>query len=195
MPPKVKYTREYILSAALDMTRENGIESVTARELGARLGASSRPIFTAFDNMEEVHIEIYRAAKKIFYQYIEDYMSYSPAIKRYWIQMVRFSIEEPKLFQLLFMKEMARKPDIISAIHELYHNPAEVTGSLIKDYNLNEDTAWKILCHITIFSYGLTVLCARRICTYSEKEIDMLIKDELDGIVWLMKSGDCKNIL
>ena len=54
MPPKAKYTREEIVKTAFQMTRENGIESVMARELGKRLGTSSSPIFTAFKNMEEL---------------------------------------------------------------------------------------------------------------------------------------------
>ena len=36
------------------MTRENGFEHVTARELAHRLGCSTQPIFHVFQNMEEV---------------------------------------------------------------------------------------------------------------------------------------------
>ena len=35
MPPKFKFTREEIIQAALDLTRESGIAAVTARGLGA----------------------------------------------------------------------------------------------------------------------------------------------------------------
>ena len=38
MPPKAKYTREEIIEIAFQMARENGIESVVARELGKRWG-------------------------------------------------------------------------------------------------------------------------------------------------------------
>ena len=40
MPPKFKFTREEIIQAALDLTRESGIAAVTARRLGAKLGSS-----------------------------------------------------------------------------------------------------------------------------------------------------------
>ena len=36
MPPKCKFTKEEVVQAALDMTRESGIISVTARALGER---------------------------------------------------------------------------------------------------------------------------------------------------------------
>ena len=48
MPPKFKFTKEEIINAALDLTRENGISSVTARRLGEKLGSSAKPIFQPF---------------------------------------------------------------------------------------------------------------------------------------------------
>lgn len=54
MPPKVKITREMILNAALALTREQGFEAVNARNIAAELECSTRPIFTAYQNMEEM---------------------------------------------------------------------------------------------------------------------------------------------
>lgn len=52
MPPKCKFTREEIIQAALDIARSEGAASITARLLGAKLGSSSKPIFSVFENME-----------------------------------------------------------------------------------------------------------------------------------------------
>ena len=38
MPRKVKFTKEMILQATIEMVRETGIESINARDLGGRLG-------------------------------------------------------------------------------------------------------------------------------------------------------------
>lgn len=54
MPPKSKYTKEEIVNVALNMVREKGADSLTARDLGARLETSARPIFTALENMEDL---------------------------------------------------------------------------------------------------------------------------------------------
>ena len=37
MPPRPKYTREEIIRAAYELTREKGIDAVAAREVGKRL--------------------------------------------------------------------------------------------------------------------------------------------------------------
>ena len=47
MPPKVKYTKDELIWAALDLAREGGIRSVTARGLAERLGCSVN-LFLAF---------------------------------------------------------------------------------------------------------------------------------------------------
>lgn len=188
MPPKVKYPRDHILSVALDMTRKEGIESVTARELGARLGASSRPVFTAFENMEEVHKAVEEAAKTIFRQYIENFTQYKPAFKRFGIQMVRFAIEEPKLYQLLFMKEKS-SGNIREAVRELYDDPEQVVNILKHDYGLDDEIAWKLFSSLTIFSYGIGLLCARRVCTFTYEEIETMLGEQFAGLISLYKSG------
>ena len=48
MPPKPKFTREEVVDKAIELIKDKGIEALTARELGAKLGSSARPIFTVF---------------------------------------------------------------------------------------------------------------------------------------------------
>lgn len=64
MPPKVKYTKDEIIWAALDLAREGGIRSVTARGLAERLGCSVKPIFGLFENMEEVLEAVLKTANQ-----------------------------------------------------------------------------------------------------------------------------------
>ena len=58
MPPKVKFTQEEIVNAALRVARRKGANAVTTRDIAAELGVSTRPIFTYFHTMEEVRREI-----------------------------------------------------------------------------------------------------------------------------------------
>ena len=70
MPPKVKFQKEEIVNAALNVARQKGIEAVTAREVAAALKVSPRPIFTWFDSMEQLKAEVYGLAKGIYRNYI-----------------------------------------------------------------------------------------------------------------------------
>ena len=84
MPPKPKFTKEEIITAALELVSEEGMQALTARELGARLGSSARPIFTVFNSMEEVQEEVRTAALKRFESYAEKAVEYTPVFSR-WV--------------------------------------------------------------------------------------------------------------
>ena len=46
MPPKFRFQKDEIVAAALNVARNQGIDSVTAREVAKELGVSVGPIFT-----------------------------------------------------------------------------------------------------------------------------------------------------
>lgn len=48
MPPKVKFTKDEIIQAALNVARVKGASSVSTRDIAAELQVSTRPIFTYF---------------------------------------------------------------------------------------------------------------------------------------------------
>lgn len=63
MPPKPKFTREEVVDTAIELIKDKGIEALTARELGAKLGSSARPIFTVFRNMEELISDVRKSVQ------------------------------------------------------------------------------------------------------------------------------------
>ena len=52
MAPKAKYTKEEIANIALGIVAGHGIEALNARSLAEAMGTSTRPIFTAYKNMD-----------------------------------------------------------------------------------------------------------------------------------------------
>lgn len=43
MPPKAKYSKESVIETALKITRESGIEALSARSLASALSSSTAP--------------------------------------------------------------------------------------------------------------------------------------------------------
>lgn len=107
MPPKVKYTREEILQAAVNLTRERGFEAVTARDVGARLGTSAKPVYTAFAGMNELKAAVIEEAGTRFdaFRLRELADGKYPAYKCIGMAYIRFAKEERNLFRLLFMRD------------------------------------------------------------------------------------------
>ena len=108
MPPKAKITKEMILNTVLDITREAGFESVNARSISGRLQCSTRPIFTCYENMDELKREFLDYAYEFYSQYVEDFSSsehINPCLVLP-LSYIEFAKEETNLFRLLFINHM-----------------------------------------------------------------------------------------
>jgi len=54
MPPKVVFNKEKIIKTAFEIFKNEGIDCITARSLAAKMGCSTAPIYTCFQNIEEI---------------------------------------------------------------------------------------------------------------------------------------------
>ena len=148
MPPKAKFTRDEILDLALCIAMEQGIDAITARELGTRLGSSARPIFTVFANMDEVKELVIRRAKDLYGQYVEEGLRGDIAFRGVGIAYIRFATEQPKLFQLLFMQEADTKTDITGILPVIDAHYDEILESVQNSYALNKESAERVYQHL-----------------------------------------------
>ncbi len=188
MPPKAKFTREEIIAKAFEMARENGIESVVARELGKALGTSSSPIFTAFENMEELYEEVRKVALKEFESYVSDALNYTPAFKYVGMKMVEFAMKEPKLFQLVYMREHDGSQTYQMLVEELGETVEICVQIMQKDYELKRQEAELLFRQVWLHTFGICVLVAGKICRLSPEEISEMLGVEFQGILMLIKS-------
>ena len=189
MPPKPKFTKEEIVAAALELVSEKGIEALTARELGARLGSSARPIFTVFNSMEEVQEAVRAAALKRFESYAEKAMHYAPVFKQVGMQMILFAMEEPKLYQLVYMSENAGATDFEGIVERLGDVAQLCVDVIRRDYGLSEDDAKALFEHVWIYTFGIGALCATGMCRFSQDEIIQMLGQDFMAMLFYAKSG------
>ena len=189
MPPKPKFTKEEIVAAALELVSEKGIEALTARELGARLGSSARPIFTVFNSMEEVQVEVRAAALKRFESYAEKAMHYTPVFKQVGMQMILFAMEEPKLYQLVYMSENAGATDFEGITQQLGDVAQLCVDVIQRDYGLSESDAKALFEHVWIYTFGIGALCATGMCRFSKEENIQMLGQDFMAMLFYAKSG------
>lgn len=189
MPPKPKFTKEEIVAAALALVSEKGIEALTARELGVRLGSSARPIFTVFNSMEEVQEEVRTAALKRFESYAEKAMHYTPVFKQVGMQMILFAIEEPKLYQLVYMSENAGATDFEGIVDRLGDVAQLCVDVIQRDYGLSQKDAKALFEHVWIYTFGIGALCATGMCRFSQEEIIQMLGQDFMAMLFYAKSG------
>ena len=194
MPPKPKFTREEITAAALDLVSERGIDALTARDLGVRLGSSARPIFTVFKNMEEVQQAVRQAAM----ERLETFSAGEggeemPPFKQYGMKMIRFGREEPKLFQLLFMTETDPADSFSAVIDRLGDWARECVAVIRRDYRLDRQDAEDLFQHMWLHAYGIGTLCATGVCRFTDEEISTMLSRDFRGQMYLLREDGLLN--
>lgn len=177
MPPKAKFTKEEIVTAALEIVKDEGAGALTARSLGEKLGSSARPIFTVFNSMDEVQSEVMTAAYLLYEKYEDNYIDNLKCFKGAGMGYIRFAAEQPKLFQLLFMRERNNIPNyeaVLSMIDRYYESKLQ----LVRDeYGFGIETSKEIYLHLWIYSHGIASLIATNICQFSEQVISDMLTD------------------
>lgn len=169
MPPKVKFQKEEIVSAALEIVREKGIDALTARETAAKLGVSTRPIFTYFDTMDQLKGEVYACAKHIYRDYIERGLTEPIANLGVGKQYIRFAKEEPELFRLLYLTKPVGA--IGGAIDALRFSQELVRDSIMKIYRMDAATADSYFRDLWLIGFSLCTLIVTDECPYTDEEI------------------------
>lgn len=175
MPPKAKFTKEEIVCAAVEIVRESGSEALTARSLGERLGSSARPIFTVFESMKDVQYAVNVAVIDLYNAFVNEGMKERIPFKGVGKAYIRFAVEYPKLFQLLFMKEQEQVPDINNILGLIDGNSDNILASIREGYNLSEGQSRELYAHMWIYSHGIAVLIATKVCTFTAEEISGML--------------------
>lgn len=183
MPPKAKFTREEIIVAALDIVETDGFEALTSRALGTRLGSSARPIFTVFQSMDEVQQAVIESAKALYKEYVNQGLMWEHPFKGVGTQYILFAVNEPKLFQLLFMAEQPSIPNLSGVLPLIEESYEEILLSIQNDYGISELLAEKLYRHLWIYTHGIATLCATKMCRFTNDEISSMITEVCTGIL------------
>ena len=176
MPKKPKYTREEILDIAYQMVREEGIESVSARNLAKKMNTSTAPIFTAFSGIDELIGALASKAHKLYSAYISEGLASELPFKSVGMKYIEFARREPKLFKLLFMSDNTYNKNT-GYFPSGDSNEGRIRGSLESYHGVNSELARKIYNHISIYAHGLAVLFAGQNEVFSEEETSRLMSE------------------
>ena len=179
MPRSYMFTKEQVLDAAIELTREKGFSAVSARSLGDRLGTTSRPIFSHFENMADVQKGIIGAANKIYQSFREEeiksgrYVPYKASGMAY----IRFAKEEKELFKLLFMRDRSGE--------QIKENPEEMEaliGLIAKQVNIDKEAARFFYLEMWAYTHGIASMIATGFYEWDEQLASRALTDVYEGL-------------
>ena len=190
MPPKFKFTKDEIVSAAFGIVREGGEDALTAREVAKRLGSSTSPIFTVFSDIKELREEVVKKAKAMFDGYMAKALDFTPAYKMRGIQWVRFAKDEPELFRFLFMRDIGKDKSFDSSIEEIPFGKDDDIKIIVRDYKATPEQAETMFRQMWIYTYGMCTLTACGVCSFSDEEIALGLGEAFRGAVHVILSNE-----
>ncbi len=179
MPRSNKFTREQILEAGLELTRQKGFVAVSARSLGEQLGTTYRPILSHFDNMADVQAGIKEATNELYLSYIKKEIAEGkyPPYKASGIAYIRFAKEERELFKLLFMCDRSSE--------KANKDPAEMNQLIELIYNqvgIDREKARLFYLEMWTFTHGIATMIATSYYTWDEELISTTLTDMYEGL-------------
>lgn len=174
MPRKFMFSREEILQAALDLTREKGFAAVSARSLGEKLGTSSHPVFSHFENMADVQKAIIKAADDVYQSYLQEDMAKEkyPPFKASGMAYIRFAREEKELFKLLFMRDRSNEKK------EEQGSEVDMIAELIcKQVDISKEQAMLFYLELWTYVHGIATMIATGYYDWSEELASQTLTD------------------
>lgn len=105
------------------------------------------------------------------------------------MQMILFAIEEPKLFQLVYMSENAGVTDFESIVERLGDVAKLCVDVIQRDYSLSEKDARALFEYVWIYTFGVGALCATGMCRFSREEIIQMLGQDFMAMLFYAKSG------
>lgn len=161
MPPKPKITKAMILRTVLEITREMGFEAVNARRIADRLCCSTRPIFTCYENMDELKGDFLAYAFAYYSQYEKDYKKSKNAGAGLFhpLSYIEFAREETNLFQLLFISHMDLN---MTEGGDFYREPGNVekAAAFSEEIGVLPERGKRIFLNLFFYAHGIAVLTA-----------------------------------
>ncbi len=191
MPPKVKYAREDVIRAALEVVEEHGLRELTARRVASRLGSSTAPVYKHFVTMEELALAVIRETQKM----LLDYTS-RPYTERVFLNMgtgvALFACEHSQLYRALLLEG--------DSYGDVVHEFLNILGSeLTKDTRftmLTDAERQGLLQKMWTFTHGLaSLICVRLIKDCDQEYIIKTLMDVGADVIGatLARHGDQSN--
>lgn len=194
LPTTTRITKEMILNAAFDITRNEGIEKLSNREIAKKMNCSIRPIYYQFKNSEELYKELYNKINSHFYDFImKNMIGDIPPYKQIGINYIKFAQEETNFFKVLFISPARDVPNTFVATDK--NGFAGVIDAIKLSTHLSEKDIKSFHTKMWIFVHGIATLTVSKSVKFTEEQIRDLLSQEFQALMLLEENPDNKWVL
>lgn len=181
MPAVRRISRDAIVDAAVEVLREGGFSAVNARSVAKKLGCSTQPIYSSFQNMDELKAALRARAIALHTQRVQDSLraheGNDTRYSSYGMSFVKFAAEEKQLFRWLYLEGGQMEP---------YQNDIllpEVLRAMEDEFGYPEDVARRFHQDMIYYSYGLAILANTDHLHLTESELREAFRREFRALI------------
>lgn len=181
MPPKEKVSKARIETTAFEMTREYGFSEVTARKLAQRLGCSTQPIFRAYENMDELRVDLFYMSTDLLIERMLSARSRTPAYMGLALSYIEFARNEKNLFQLIASVDDFGTQTISEFLKS--EEGARIQNKVCGETEGGDKKRQELFTMFWMFVHGMAALIAGNRVEISDKEIRTYITKAYEGFI------------
>jgi AcrR family transcriptional regulator len=172
------FSREMIIEAAFNLTREKGWAKVTARNIAKALGSSTMPLYSSLKSMEGIEKGVIDRAMRLMQDYQRRAYTDNGLLNSA-IGYVTFARDEAQLFRFLFVDRPDAAPPI--PVREPQNRPLPSPEDVQGLYDLQEQPAVAVqdpfVLKNWVFVHGLASLISSRVIELTDERIIGLIEE------------------
>ena len=182
MPPRPKITKEMVLNTVLKITQEAGFDAVNARSIAARLSCSTRPIFTCYENMEELKAEFLDFAFEYYNRYVADYCNSADCKPDLLLPLsyIEFAKEETNLFKLLFINDMDLDMSEANDFYQELGNQKKAIA-FSEMIGVQPERGKAIFLDLFFYAHGIAVLTATGKLSFDSRHSEEMLQNFLSA--------------
>lgn len=185
--PKAKILKDMVIDAAFEIARESGIDNVNARTVSEKLGCSTQPVMYHFKTIEELKAAVYEKADEFHTGYLMSVRTPEDGVMmNIGLNYIRFAIEEPNLFRLLFQSGYAPENNLLEMIDSPMLEP--VISAMREEMSLDTEKTKEVFLILAMFAHGYASIIANNSLEFDEKLIASHLEKAYNGAVASVKN-------
>jgi len=114
LTPKIKFPKDDIIQAGLDLIESGGLENFTALNIAKKLGSSVKPIYLHWESMDELKGEIFKKIVARMKEYLYKDYGEDLEILNIAIGQILFAWDHMKLYLALYLQKDEKYLNIIN---------------------------------------------------------------------------------
>ncbi len=181
MPPRAKITKEMVIDAAFEVTRDDGAENMNARTVSQKLGCSTQPVMYHFATIEDMKRAVYAKLDRFHTEYLMNVNPQEDVMPGIGLNYIRFAVEEPNLFRFLFQSGFAVEKSLLEMINSEELIP--VISAMQEAMNLNMDQTKEVFITLALFVHGYASIIVNNGLEYDEEIIKVHLERAYKGAI------------